>query len=209
VDVSNTMGVHGLVRKYLESDAGSELLGEMVKTAAELLMDAEVDQLRGAGDGERSESRLNSRNGHAKRRSDTTAGTIEPEVPKLRRGFYFPSLLEPRRRAEQAVVSVILYAYVEGVSTHRVDDLVKAMGIDGMSKSQVSELATSLDAKVAEFCNRPLDAGPYTSIWLDALFHKVRWGGREVSVATVTATPLPPPELQPAGEAAGRSRWRR
>jgi len=109
-------------------------------------------------------------------------------VPKLRRGSYFPGLLEPRRRAEQALVSVVSQAYVEGVSTRRVDDLVKAMGIDGMSKSQVSELAKSLDAKVAEFRNRPLDAGPYTYMWLDAMFHKVREGGRVVSVATVIAT---------------------
>jgi putative transposase len=188
VDVTNTMGASELVRKYLESDAGSELLGEMVKMAAELLMDAEVDQLCGAGYGERSEARLNSRNGHRKRRWDTRAGTIELEVPKLRRGSYFPGLLEPRRRAEQALVSVVSQAYVEGVSTRRVDDLVKAMGIDGMSKSQVSELAKSLDAKVAEFRNRPLDAGPYTYMWLDALFHKVREGGRVVSVATVIAT---------------------
>jgi len=188
VDVTNTMGASELVRKYLESDAGSELLGEMVKMAAELLMDAEVDQLCGAGYGERSEARLNSRNGHRKRRWDTRAGTIELEVPKLRRGSYFPGLLEPRRRAEQALVSVVSQAYVEGVSTRRVDDLVKAMGIDGMSKSQVSELAKSLDAKVAEFRNRPLDAGPYTYMWLDAMFHKVREGGRVVSVATVIAT---------------------
>jgi len=188
VDVTNTMGAEAFVRKYLESDAGSELLADMVKMAAELLMDAEVDQLCGAGYAERSESRLNSRNGHRKRRWDTRAGTIELEIPKLRKGSYFPGLLEPRRRAEQALVSVVTQAYVEGVSTRRVDDLVKAMGIDGMSKSQVSELAKSLDAKVAEFRNRPLDAGPYTYVWLDALFHKVREGGRVVSVATVIAT---------------------
>ena len=188
MDVSNTMGARDLVRKYLESDAGSELLGEMVKVAAELLMDAEVDQLCGAGYGERSEARLNSRNGHRVRRWDTRAGTIDLEIPKLRKGSYFPGLLEPRRRAEQALVSVVTQAYVEGVSTRRVDDLVKAMGIDGMSKSQVSELAKSLDAKVAEFRNRPLDGGPYTYVWLDALFHKVREGGRVVSVATVIAT---------------------
>ena len=99
-----------------------------------------------------------------------------------------PALLEPRRRVEQALVSVVCQAYVEGVSTRRVDDLVSSMGIDGMSKSQVSELAKNLDEKVAEFRNRPLDAGPYTYVWLDALFHKVREGGRVVSVATVVAT---------------------
>jgi transposase-like protein len=182
------MGAAALVRKYLESDAGSELLAEMVKMAAELLMDAEVDVLCNAGYGERTEDRVNSRNGHRERRWDTRAGTINLEIPKLRKGSYLPSLLEPRRRAEQALVSVICQAYVEGVSTRRVDDLVKSMGIDGMSKSQVSELAKNLDTKVAEFRNRPLDAGPYTYVWLDALFHKVREGGRVVSVATVIAT---------------------
>jgi transposase-like protein len=182
------MGAAELLRKYLESPAGSDLLGEMVKMAAELLMDADVDVLCNAGYGERSEARVNSRNGHRERRWDTRAGTITLDVPKLRKGSYLPSLLEPRRRAEQALVSVVCQAYVEGISTRRVDDLVKSMGIDGMSKSQVSELAKSLDHKVAEFRNRPLDAGPYTYIWLDALFHKVREGGRVVSVATVIAT---------------------
>jgi transposase-like protein len=115
-----------------------------------------------AGYNERSDDRLNSRNGHRARRWDTRAGTISLDIPKLRQGSYMPSLLEPRRRAEQALVSVICQAYVEGVSTRRVDDLVRSMGIDGMSKSQVSELAKNLDVKVAEFCNRPLDEGPYT-----------------------------------------------
>ena len=188
MEVTNTMGAAELVRKYLESDAGSDLLAEMVKMAAELLMDADVDLLCGAGYGERSEDRVNSRNGHRARRWDTRAGTINLEIPKLRKGSYLPSLLEPRRRAEQALVSVVCQAYVEGVSTRRVDDLVRSMGIDGMSKSQVSELAKNLDARVAEFRNRPLDAGPYTYVWVDALFHKVREGGRVVSVATVIAT---------------------
>jgi putative transposase len=188
VEVNNTMGAGELVRKYLESDAGSDLLAEMVKMAAELLMDADVDLLCAAAYGERSENRVNSRNGHRTRRWDTRAGTINLEIPKLRKGSYLPSLLEPRRRAEQALVSVVCQAYIEGVSTRRVDDLVRSMGIEGMSKSQVSELAKNLDAKVAEFRNRPLDAGPYTYMWLDALFHKVREGGRVVSVATVIAT---------------------
>ena len=186
--VTNTMGAAELLRKYLASPAGSDLLGEMVKMAAELLMDADVDVLCNASYGERSEDRLNSRNGHRVRRWDTRAGTISLEVPKLRKGTYLPSLLEPRRRAEQALVAVICQAYVEGVSTRRVDDLVRSMGIEGMSKSQVSELANHLDEKVAEFRNRPLDQGPYTYLWLDALFHKVREGGRVVSVATVIAT---------------------
>ena len=185
---NTNMGAAELLRKYLESPAGSDLLGEMVKMAAELLMDADVDVLCNAGYGERSDDRLNSRNGHRERRWDTRAGTISLDIPKLRRGSYLPSLLEPRRRAEQALVSVICQAYVEGISTRRVDDLVRSMGIDGMSKSQVSEMAKNLDVKVAQFRNRPLDAGPYTYLWLDALFHKVREGGRVVSLATVVAT---------------------
>ena len=188
MEVTNTMSAAELLRKYLESPAGSDLLAEMVKMAAELLMDAAVDILCGAGYGERTSERVNSRNGHRERRWDTRAGTVVLDVPKLRRGSYLPSLLEPRRRAEQALVSVVCQAYIEGVSTRRVDDLVRSMGIDGMSKSQVSELAKNLDVKVAEFRNRPLDAGPYTYLWLDALFHKVREGGRVVSVATVIAT---------------------
>ncbi len=156
----------------------------MVKTAADLPMDAEVDVVCNAGYGKRTDARVNSRNGHRARRWDTRAGTINLEIPKLRTG----SLLEPRRRAEQALVTVVCQAYVEGVSTRRVDDLVKSMGTEAMSKSQVSELAKNLDAKVAEFRNRPLDAGPYTDVWLDALFHKEREGGRVVSVATVIAT---------------------
>src|SRR5665213_1769717 len=126
--------------------------------------------------------------GHRERRWDTRAGTISLDVPKLRHGSYMPGLLEPRRRVEQALVSVVCQAYIEGVSTRRVDDLVRSMGIDGMSKSQVSALAKNLDERVAEFRNRPLDAGPYAYVWLDALFHKVREGGRVVSVATVVAT---------------------
>jgi transposase-like protein len=160
VTANNNMGAAELLRKYLESPAGSDLLGEMVKMAAELLMDADVDVLCNAGYGERSDDRVNSRNGHRERRWDTRAGTISLDIPKLRRGTYLPSLLEPRRRAEQALVSVICQAYVEGISTRRVDDLVRSMGIDGMSKSQVSELAKNLDVKVAQFRNRSLRRGP-------------------------------------------------
>jgi transposase-like protein len=166
--VNNTLGAAELLRKYLESPAGSNLLGEMVKMAAELLMDADVDVLCNAGYGERTDARENSRNGHRERRWDTRAGTISLDVPKLRHGSYMPGLLEPRRRVEQALVSVVCQAYIEGVSTRRVDDLVKSMGIDGMSKSQVSELAKNLDERVAEFRNRPLDVGPYAYLWLDA-----------------------------------------
>lgn len=129
------------------------------------------------------------RNGYRVRPWDTRAGTIDLAIPKLRSGTYFPDwLLEPRRRAEQAMVAVVAQCYVEGVSTRRVDDVVKAMGIDGISKSQVSELVKSLDPIVEAFRNRPLDAGPYTYVWIDALTQKVREGGRIVNVACVIAT---------------------
>ena len=143
----------------------------------------------GSGYGERTEERVNSRNGYRDRRWDTRVGTIDLNVPKLREGSYFPAwLLTHRRRAEQALASVIAQAYVEGVSTRRVEDLVEAMGIAGISKSEVSRLAGELDAKVAEFRERPLDTGPYRYLWIDALTQKVREGGRVVNVSAVVAT---------------------
>jgi putative transposase len=133
---------------------------------------------------EHSDERVNSRNGYRARPWDTRVGTIDLAVPKLREGTYYPDwLLQPRSRAEQALTSVIAQACLEGVSTRRVSDLVKAMGIDGISKSQVSRLAADLDAKVAEFRNRPLDADPYRYLWIDALCQKVREGGRVVNVS--------------------------
>jgi putative transposase len=120
---------------------------------------------------------------------DTRVGTVDLSVPKLRQGVYSPEfLLQPRRRAEKALVAVVAQCYVEGVSTRRVDDVVKSIGIEGISKSQVSELAKSLDETVTAFRNPPLDAGPYTYIWVDALTQKVREGGRIVNVAVVVAT---------------------
>ena len=143
----------------------------------------------GAAYGERTDERENSRNGYRLRPWDTRAGTIDLAVPKLRRGTYFPDfLLAPRRRAEQALVAVVCQAYVEGVSTRRVDDLVKAMGIDGISKSEVSRMAAELDTVVAEFKDRPLDGGPYRYVWIDALTQRVREGGRVVNVSAVIAT---------------------
>ena len=156
---------------------------------AERLMSAEADAMCGAGYGERSPERVNSRNGYRHRDLDTRAGTIDLAVPKLREGSYYPGwLLEPRRRAERALTQVVCQCYVEGVSTRRVDDIVKAMGIEGISKSQVSAMAKELDAMVEAFRSRPLDAGPYTYVWLDALTQKVREGGRVVNVAVVIAT---------------------
>lgn len=163
--------------KHLE-EADTDLLREMLRTFIQALMSAEADAACGALYGERSPDRVNQRNGYRGRRFDTRAGTIELAVPKLRAGTYFPEwLLEPRRRAERALVQVVAECYVKGVSTRRVDGLVKTLGIEGISKSQVSELAKSLDESVAAFRSRPLDAGPYTYLWLDALVLEVPRGG--------------------------------
>ena len=152
-------------------------------------MSSEADALCGAGFDERSDERVNQRNGYRDRGWDTRAGTIALRIPKMRQGSYFPDwLLEPRRRAERALCEVVVECYVSGVSTRRVDGVVKSMGLEGMSKSQVSRLAEELDETVESFRNRPLDQGPYTYIWVDALAHKCREGGRIVNVATVVAT---------------------
>jgi len=188
VVVPNNMDALEWLRKHLESD-GNDMIREMVQVFAERLMGAEADALCGAGWGERSPERVNSRNGYRQRDFDTRAGTIELAIPKLRHDSYYPGwLLEPRRRAERALTQVVCQCYVEGVSTRRVDDIVKAMGIDGISKSQVSKMAKDLDSVVEAFRSRPLDAGPYTYVWLDALTQKVREGGRIVNVAVVVAT---------------------
>jgi transposase-like protein len=176
------------LRKQLENEDG-DLLAEMLKAFMNQLMSADADGVCGAGYGERSPERVNSRNGYRPRDFDTRVGTVELSIPKLRQGSYYPDwLLEPRRRAEKALVAVVAQCYVEGVSTRRVDDIVRAMGIDGISKSQVSALAKSLDVEVEKFRNRPLDGGPYTYVLVDALTQKVREEGRMVNVACVTAT---------------------
>lgn len=183
-----TMDPLAFLRKVIE-EAEPDVLREMVKSFAETLMSAEASAIAGAAYGERSSERLTRRNGYRSRRWDTRTGSIDLEIPKLRHGSYFPDwLLEPRRRAERALVQVVAQAYVEGVSTRRVDDLVRALGIDGMSKSQVSELAASLDEGVRAFRERPLDGVPYRHLWLDALAVRVRETGRIVSVAAVVAT---------------------
>jgi len=188
VAVPNIMDPLAWLAKHLENN-DNDLLREMIKSFAEELMAAEAQGLCGAGYGEVSGDRVNSRNGYRHRPFDTRVGTIDLAIPKLRRDTYRPDwLLAPRRRAEQALVQVITQCYVEGVSTRRVDDIVKTMGIDGISKSAVSEMAKSLDKVVEAFRSRPLDAGPYTYIWLDALTQKVREGGRIVNVAVVVAT---------------------
>jgi len=176
------------LRKRLEDD-GSDLVREMLGMFAQVLMSADVDARCGASLGERSAARTNQRNGYRERAWDTRAGTIALQIPKVRQGTYFPSwLLEPRRRSEHALVQVVAEAYVVGVSTRKVDALVQAMGLEGISKSQVSEMAKTLDATSEDFRNRPLDGGGYPYIWLDALVVKCREGGRTPSVAIVVAT---------------------
>jgi putative transposase len=164
--------------------AGSpDLLPAMVKTFADALMSAEADALCGAEYGQRSDERTNSRNGYRAREWDTRAGTVELSIPKLRRGSYFPDwLLECRRRAEQALVSVVATAYLLGVSTRRVEKLAESLGVTKLSKSQVSEMASYLDEQVAAFRNRPLDSEHDTFVWIDALTIKVRERGRVVNV---------------------------
>ena len=192
--VTKTMDLFSEVRKHLEQ-ASPDLLREMVATFAELLMSADADAACNAGFGERSADRTNKRNGYRERTWDTRVGTVELAIPKLRSGSYFPSwLLEPRRRAEKALVAVVAECYVLGVSTRRVEGLVQTLGIETISKSQVSEMAKSLDQMVESFRTRPLDQGPYRYLWVDALVHKARQPGpgdqpgRIEGVATLIAT---------------------
>ena len=185
--VEHTMDVTDWLRKQLE-DAHPDLLRAMVKEMAEALMSADADAVCGAGYGERSPERINRRNGYRERDWDTRVGSIELALPKLREGSYFPDwLLQPRRRAEQAFVSVIADAYLAGVSTRRVEKLVQQLGVERMSKSQVSRLAKSLDGIVEDFRTRPLDGAPYAYVTLDALVVKCREGGRTVNVCVVHA----------------------
>jgi transposase-like protein len=186
--VASTMDLLGWLRKHLE-EADTDLLRSMVLGFVQALMGAEADALCGAPLGERSADRVNQRNGYRPRRLDTRVGTMELAIPKLRQGSYFPDwLLEPRRRAERALVAVVAECYVRGVSTRRVEGLVETLGIQSLSKSQVSELARSLDGEVAAFRTRPLDAGGYPYVWLDALAVKCREHGRIVNIAAVVAT---------------------
>jgi transposase-like protein len=175
-------------RKQLDG-AGIDVLRELVKVFTERLMAEEVEVICGAGYGERSDERMNRRNGYRERVFDTRVGTIDLQIPRLREGSYFPGwLLEPRRRAERALVQVVAECYVRGVSTRRVDGLVRTLGIEHISKSRVSEMAKELDEKVEAFRNRPLDGAPYTYVWIDALALKVREAGRIQSTAALVAT---------------------
>lgn len=174
------------LRTLLEKSPDADFLREMIGFAAERLMELEVQGLTGAGHGERSTERVNSRNGYRDRVWETRAGSVELRIPKLRKGSYFPGFLEPRRLAEKALTAVIQEAYVQGVSTRSVDDLVQAMGMAGISKSQVSRLVAEIDDKVKAFLNRPLE-GDWPYLWLDATYVKVRRNGRIVSIAVIIA----------------------
>jgi transposase-like protein len=171
------------------AQASPDLLRQMITTFVQALMGAEADAVCGAEYRVRSEERTNTRNGYRHRDWDTRVGTIDVAIPKLRSGSYFPDwLLEHRRRAEAALVSVVATSYLLGVSTRRMEKLVSTLGIDRLSKSQVSAMAKDLDAQVEAFRTRPLDAGPYTFLAADALVLKVREGGRTVNVHALLAT---------------------
>jgi putative transposase len=186
--VRDRVGSLSWLRKRIE-DADTDLLSEMVKAVTEVFMSAEASAVCGAPYRQPSRDRINHRNGYRERRWDTRVGTIDLAIPKLRKGSYFPEwLLEPRRRAERALMQVVTECYVRGVSTRRVDGLVRTLGLEGMSKSQVSELAKELDPVVESFRNRPLDDGPYTFVWLDAMAQRCREGGRVANVVTAIAT---------------------
>ena len=179
------MDITSFVGKLLEED-DVDLLRDGVRVLAQVVMDAEVSSQIGAAPYERSGARTAYRNGYRTRSWDTRVGTIELKIPKVSAGSYFPSLLEPRRRAEKALHAVIVEAYVKGVSTRKVDDLVRALGIDGISRSEVSRICKVLDEEVKAFLGREIE-GEHPYVWLDATFHKVREAGRVTSVATVVA----------------------
>ena len=174
------------LRALLEKGSDATFLREMIGFAAQRLMELETEGLCGAGPGERSPQRLNQRNGYRDRDWETRAGTVELRIPKLRKGSYFPAFLEPRRLAEKALTAVVQEAYIQGISTRSVDELVKAMGMEGISKSQVSRLCGEIDERVRTFLNRPIE-GEWPYIWLDATYVKARRDHRIVSVAVIVA----------------------
>src|SRR5438034_4436261 len=172
-----------------EKGADADLLRDMIQFVAQRMMEMDVESLCAAFYGERSPERLNSRNGYRERLWETRAGSVDLKIPKLRKGSYFPGFLEPRRTAEKALAAVIQEAYIQGVSTRSVDELVKAMGMGGISKSQVSRLCTEIDERIGVFLDRPLE-GEWPYLWLDATYVKVRQNGRIVSVAVSVAVAI-------------------
>ncbi len=166
---------------------GGDFMKDLAEEVLGRLMAYDVEGQIGAGRYERSEERTTQRNGYRHRAFDTRLGTLDLKIPKLRKGSYFPGFLEPRRTTEQALVAVIQEAWIQGVSTRKVDDLVQAMGMSGISKSQVSELCKGIDVRVNSFLERPIE-GEWTYLWLDATYLKVRENGRIVSVAAIIAT---------------------
>jgi putative transposase len=169
-----------------EKGADAELLRDMIQYVAQRMMDMDVEGLCEAAYGERTANRANSRNGYRGRHWDTRAGSMDLKIPKLRKGSYFPGFLEPRRTAEKALTAVIQEAYIQGVSTRSVDELVQSMGMTGISKSQVSRLCEEIDERVGAFLNRPIE-GDWPYLWIDATYLKVRQAGRIVSVAVIIA----------------------
>jgi putative transposase len=174
------------LRALLEKSSDADLLREMISFTAQRLMELVVEGLTGAAYGERSAERMNQRNGYRDRLWETRAGTVELRIPKLRKGSYFPVFLEPRRLAEKALAAVVQEAYVHGVSTRSVDDLIKAMGMTGISKSQVSRLCEEIDERVKAFLSRPIE-GDWPYLWIDATYVKARESGRIVSAAVIVA----------------------
>src|SRR5690348_2062864 len=172
--------------ELLQKSGEADFLRAVAEAVLQILMEADVEGLIGAGRHERTGDRLNYRNGYRDRTFDTRLGPLSLRIPKLRQGSYFPPFLEPRKVAEKALVAVIQEAWIGGVSTRRVDDLVQAMGLSGIGKSQVSKLCKDIDERVHAFLDRPL-LGEWPYLWLDATCLKQREGGRIVSVAAIIA----------------------
>ena len=181
------IGLKELLRKAAQMEHDADFLKEGVRALSQAIMEMAVEEHIGAARHERTQERSGHRNGYRERTWDTRAGAIELKVPRVRDSSYFPSLLEPRKRAERALSAVVQEAYVHGVSTRKVDELVKALGMGGISKSRVSRLCEELDEEVERFRNRPLDEGAYPYVWIDATYVKARQDGRVASVAVVIA----------------------